>query len=144
LTLPKAGEVKFSAWVRSLVPVEHLQIVCNGVVARELRFGGAHQATHADFSGSLPLAHSGWCLLRGWNEKAQHPVLDAYPYATTSPVYVRVGDETVRSREDAAYFVAWIDRLIAAAEAHPDWNTAAEKQGVLDLLRRGRAVYAGQ
>ena len=45
---------------------------------------------------------------------AQHPILDAYPYATTSPIYVRVGDEAVKSHEDAAYFVAWIDRLIAA------------------------------
>ena len=143
LSLPKAGEVKFSAWLRSMVPVDHLQVVCNGVVVRDLQLG-AGKSAHADFSGTLALGHSGWCLLRSWNAKALHPILDGYPYATTSPVYVRVGDEAVRSREDAAYFVAWIDRLMAGAEAHGDWNTAAEKQKVLELLRRGRAVYARQ
>ncbi len=145
LRIPKAGEVKFSAWLRSLVPVDHLQIVCNGQVMRDLQLSGAgNKSTHADIAGTLPLAHSGWCLLRAWNEKPQHPILDAYPYATTSPVYVRVGEEPVQSREDAAYFVAWIDRLLDAAKAHPDWNTEAEEHGVLDLLTRGRAVYAAQ
>ena len=70
--------------------------------------------------------------------------MDAYPYATTSPVYVRIGDEAVKSKDDAAYFVAWIDRLISAAKTHPDWNNEKEKTSVLDLFQRGRKIYAGQ
>jgi hypothetical protein len=50
----------------------------------------------------------------------------------------------VKSKDDAAYFVAWIDRLINAAKTHPDWNNENEKTSVLDLLQRGRKVYAGQ
>ncbi len=141
VSLPKAGAVKFSVWLRSLVPVEHWEIVCNGVVVKELQTRGG---TKADVTGTLPLSHSGWCLLRAWNDKAQHPVLDAYPYATTSPVYVRVGEEAVRSPEDAGYFVAWIDRLISAAEGFTEWNNTTEKQKVLDVLRKGRGVFAGQ
>ena len=141
LSLPRAREAKFSAWLRSQVPVDHLQIVCNGKVVKDLQTRGG---THADVAGTVPLGHSGWCILRAWNDKPQHPILDAYPYATTSPVYVQVGDEPVNSPEDAGYFVAWIDRLIAAAETHGEWNSAAEKQGVLELLRRGRVVYAAQ
>jgi len=141
LSLPNAGTVKFTAWLRSIVPVDHWQIVCNGAVVKELQPSGG---THADDLGTLSLAHSGWCLLRAWNDKPQHPILDAYPYATTSPIYVRVGDESVKSKEDAAYFIAWIDRLIAAAEAHPDWNNEVEKHNVLDLLQRGRKVYTEQ
>jgi len=146
LQLPKESrEVRFSAWLRSLIPVDHLQVVCNGQVVRDLQLSSVgNKPTHADFTGTLPLVHSGWCLLRAWNEKSQHPILDGYPYATTSPVYARVGEEPVHSREDAAYFVAWIDRLIAAAQAHPDWNTEAEKQKILELLQRGRKVYAEQ
>jgi hypothetical protein len=141
LPLPKAGTVKFSAWLRSIVAVEHWQIVCNGAVVKDLE---TRAGTQADVSGTLPLAHSGWCLLRAWNDKAQYPILDAYPYATTSPVYVRIGDEPVKSKDDAAYFVAWIDRLINAAKTHPDWNNENEKTSVLDLLQRGRKIYAGQ
>ena len=141
LALPHPGTVKFTAWLRSIIPVDHWQIICNGAVAKDLQTLGG---IHADLSGTLQLAHSGWCLLRAWNDKAQHPILDAYPYATTSPVYVRVADEPVKSKDDAAYFVAWIDRLIAAAQSHPDWNNELEKANVLDLLQRARKIYAEQ
>ena len=33
-----------------------------------------------------------------------------------------------------SYFVAWIDQLIAGAEANKDWNTDAEKATVLEQL----------
>ena len=38
LALP-AGEnkVKFTAWLRSFVPVDHLQVICNGDVVRDLK-----------------------------------------------------------------------------------------------------------
>ena len=34
-----AGEnkVKISAWLRSFVPIDHLQVICNGKVARDLK-----------------------------------------------------------------------------------------------------------
>jgi len=90
---------------------------------------------------TIPISRSGWCLLRAWSDKAQHPVLDAYPYATTSPVYVTVAGSQLRSPEDAAYFIAWIDRLIEAAKSNKDWNTEAEKNAVLSLLAYARTIY---
>jgi Tol biopolymer transport system component len=146
LTLPKAGDVKFSVWLRSLVPVDHWQVVCNGKVAWEYQEDSAvpHAFVHSNLSSTLELTQSGWCLARAWSDKPQHPILDAYPYATTSPIYVNVGNEPVKSKDDATYFVAWIDRLIAAAEAHSVWNNETEKRSVLDLLQRGRSVYAQQ
>jgi TolB protein len=141
LQLP-AGEhtVKFKAWMRSIVPVDHLEVICNGQLARELKLSGNRQT--ADAEGTLPLSRSGWCVLRAWSEHAEHPILDIYPYATTSPIYVKVAGSEVRSPEDAAYFVAWIDRLTAAAKANQDWNTSEEKRSVLDLLDRARTMYA--
>jgi TolB protein len=70
-------------------------------------------------------------------------VLDAYPYATTSPVYVTVAGSAEKPAEDAAYFVAWIDRMIKDASSNRDWNTEAEKTSVLDLLNRARGIYVG-
>jgi TolB protein len=140
LRLP-AGEhpVKFSAWMRSIVPVDHLEVICNGQVARELKLNGDRQS--ADIEDNLPISRSGWCLLRAWSDKAEHPVLDAYPYATTSPIYVTVAGSTQKPAEDAAYFVAWIDRLIDAAKGNKDWNTPAEKDAVLNLLDYARKIY---
>jgi TolB protein len=134
-----AGEnkVKFTAWLRSFVPVDHLQIVCNGEVVRDLK--GDREST--DVEDTISISRSGWCLLRAWSEKAEHPVLDAYPYATTSPIYITVAGSPAKPTEDAAYFTTWIDRLIKAANENKDWNTEGEKTSVLNLLSYARTIY---
>ncbi len=140
LSLP-AGEnkVKFTAWLRSFVPIDHLQVICNGEVVRDLKLNGDRET--ADVEDTIPISRSGWCLLRAWSEKAEHPILDMYPYATTSPIYVTVAGSNPKPAEDAAYFVAWIDRMIDAAKSNQDWNTEAEKAAVLETLSSARKVY---
>ncbi len=138
--LAKKQEVKFSAGLTSIVPVDHLQIVCNGKVARELALDSVRTSAHVD--GSIPLEASGWCVLRAFSDKAEYPILDLYPYATTSPVYVSLAGAAVRNAGDAAYFVAWVDRLIAAAGSNTSWNTEAEKASLLGMLREARGKYA--
>jgi len=134
---PGENIVKFSAWLRAFVPVDHLQVICNGQVARDLKVNG----DSADIEDTIPISQSGWCLLRAWSEKAEHPILDLYPYATTSPIYVTVEGSSPSRNQDAAYFIAWIDRLTENAKANQDWNTDAEKNAVLELLGSARKVY---
>ena len=138
--LEKKQEVRFSAEMNSMVPVDHLQIVCNGKVARELAMNSDRSSAHVD--GSIPLDTGGWCVLRAFSDKAEYPILDLYPYATTSPVYVSVAGAPVRNAADAAYFVAWVDRLISAARSNTSWNTEAEKESVLSMLQEARVKYA--
>jgi hypothetical protein len=97
-------------------------------VARALELKGGRDS--GDFTGTIPITQSGWCVLRAWSEKAEHPVLDLYPYVTTSPVYVAVEGSPVSSPEDAAYFVKWIDRVTEAVRQHTGWNSEAEKDAV--------------
>lgn len=139
LKLEKKQEVPFQAALRSIVPVDHLQIVCNGRVVRELELTGKRDA--ADQSGTLPIDGSGWCVLRAFSDQAKYPILDLYPYATTSPVYVSVAGAPLHSPADAAYFVAWMDRLISAARASSMWNTEDEKQKVLTLFETAKQKY---
>jgi TolB protein len=134
------SSVPFTAKLRSIVPVDHLEIVCNGKVAQTLLLEGTRDS--ADASGTIPLNESGWCVLRAWSDKAQYPVMDNYAYATTSPVYVTVAEKRAYSKEDADYFTAWIDRTIEITDQYPDWNSLEEKQGVLKKLQDARAVYA--
>ncbi len=100
------------------------------------------ERTGARVDGSILLGASGWCVLRAFSNKAEYPILDLYPYATTSPVYVSVGGAPVRSAADAAYFVAWVDRLISAARSNTSWNTEAEKESMLTMLGEARKKYA--
>jgi TolB protein len=133
--------VPFTAKMRSIVPVDHLEVVCNGKVVRDLKLSSTRDS--ADVGGTLPLNESGWCVLRAWSEKDEYPVMDKYVYATTSPIYVTVGGERAYSKEDAEYFKAWIDRTIEVTGKYPDWNSAEEKQYVMKKLRDARAVYEG-
>ena len=135
----KEQEIHFSAELFSIVPVDHLQIVCNGKVMRELKLDADRSRAHVD--GSIQIETSGWCVLRAFSDKAEYPILDLYPYATTSPIYVNVPGAPLHSPADAAYFVAWMDRLIAAARSNTSWNTDAEKKMVLDLLEEAKKKY---
>jgi len=56
-------------------------------------------------------------------------------------VYVSVAGAHLRSPADAAYFLAWVDRLIAGARSNANWNTEAEKQGVVGLLEVAKKKY---
>jgi TolB protein len=136
----KKQQVHFSAELFSAVPLDHLQIVCNGNVIQELAMNAERTGAHVD--GSIPIEESGWCVLHAFSDKAEYPILDLYPYATTSPVYVSVAGAAVHNAADAAYFAAWIDRLISAARSNAAWNTEAEKQAVLSMLQAAREKYA--
>jgi len=89
--------VPFTAKLRSIVPVDHLEVVCNGKVTQTLKLEGARDS--ADVSGTIPLQESGWCVLRAWSEKAEYPVMDNYAYATTSPVYVTIGGKRAYAKK---------------------------------------------
>ena len=135
---PQAA-VPFTARLRSIVPVDHFEIVCNGKVVQMLKLEGARDS--ADIRGTLPLQESGWCILRAYSDKDVYPVLDNYAYATTSPIYFTVAGHPHKSPEDAKYFVAWIGRTIEITSQYPDWNSPDEKELVLKRLREARAIY---
>jgi len=136
-----AGRHRIEAGVhlRSIAPVDRLELVSNGVVVASLPLTG--DRTAIDATVPVTVTRSGWYTLRASTDRSRHPILDIYPFATTSPIYVTVGGAAVRSPADARFFVAWIDRVVAAAEAHLGWNTAKEKAGVLALLAEARSVY---
>jgi hypothetical protein len=134
-----SNSVSFTGSLRSLLPVDHLELLCNGQVVKSFALSANRDS--ADISGTIPISQSGWCLLRTWSDESQFPILDYYLYATTSPVYINVGGAPPRSQKDAQYFIAWIDRVMESAEQHPGYNSEAEKQEVLKQLRAARAVY---
>ena len=133
--------VPFTAKLRSIVPVDHLEVVCNGKVVQDLKLDGTRDS--ADVAGTIPIKESGWCLLRAWSEKAEYPVMDKYAYATTSPVYVTVGGKRAYSKTDAEYFQAWIKRTMEITEKYPDWNSVEEKELVMGRLKKAWEIYGG-
>ncbi|HKQ97278.1 MAG TPA: CehA/McbA family metallohydrolase [Candidatus Polarisedimenticolia bacterium] len=128
--------------LRSPVPVDHLEIVQDGKVVATPPL----KADRMSAATTVPVTFekSGWIVLRTWADAPAWPVLDLYPFASTSPVYVEIGGTAASPvPEEGAYFVRWVDRLINATTARTDWNDAAERDETLATLRKARAVYAG-
>lgn len=123
--------------MRSPIPVDHLELVQNGQVIKSFKLTG--DRTRFDWSGDLSLKDGGWMVLRAWSNQPHPWVLDLYPYATTSPIYFDAPPPP--APHDAAYFVAWIDRVIQAAEARGGWNSEEEKADTLSYLNSARDKY---
>ncbi len=130
--------------MRSPVPIDHLELVRNGEVLRSYLLKGDRRSF--DASEEIELGEEpGWLLLRAWNDGADPLVLDLYPYASTNPVYLEATTPqpaiSPRAEADAAYFVAWLDRVIESASAREDWNDDRERKATLAELERARAAY---
>ena len=138
IELAAGRKLSYRAAMRSLAPLDHVEVLYDGrVVARH----GKKDATSADLSGTISVTESGWILLRAWSDDADPLIFDLYPYASTNPIYVSVAGRPAKSPQDAEYFLRWIDRIIASADARQDYNDAQEKNDTMDYLRAGRAVF---
>ncbi|HEY3221215.1 MAG TPA: CehA/McbA family metallohydrolase [Gemmatimonadales bacterium] len=143
INVPRQTRVlKAVVGLRSNVPIDHLEVVGNGRVVATVPLDSGRMTAHDTVL--VPVNGSGWYVLRAYSDHAEMPVLDLYPFASTSPIYVRVGDQPVRSTEDAGFFVRWIERVETATRASTAWNTAAEQAGVLRTLAGARAVFERQ
>jgi TolB protein len=129
----------YEGFLRSVIPVDHLEIVLNGDVIRTIEPGDSR--TSADLTGSVTIDESGWLLLRAWNDGAHPLIFDRYPYATTTPVFVSVGGETPRSSEDAEFYIAWIERIRQSVTAHSDYNNDAEREAILENLANAQQRF---
>ncbi len=140
LTLAAPRRLAARIVLRSNVPIDHLQLIQNGTIAAELAPAGPRTAV--DTTIMVPVDRSGWFLVRAWSDRAIEPVLDLYPFGTTSPVYVTVAGKPVRSAEDAEYFLHWLERLAQAARGHAGWNSEGEKRGVLEHIRLAEEEFS--
>ena len=136
-----AGSHQLSARVsmRSNVPIDHVEIIGNGKVVATIALS-ANRMSATD-TIMIPVTESGWFVLRAYSERATMPVLDLYPFGSTSPIYVQVGDKPVRSAVDASFFVRWIDRITETTRTSTAWNSPAEQAGALRTLAEARAVF---
>jgi Tol biopolymer transport system component len=130
-------ELEVRAILRSNVPVDHLEVVANGKVVSSLAIGAG--GTAVDTTITIPVEQSGWYLLRAWSDRPRLPVLDLYPFASTSPIYVQIADTPIRSRSDAEYFLTWLTRVEERVRTHADWNTTAERDETLRTIAAARA-----
>jgi desulfoferrodoxin (superoxide reductase-like protein) len=70
------------------------------------------------------------------------PFLDSTSLlAGTNAVRVYVGDQKLRDRQSAEYFIRWIDVLRKETEEWLWWRSPHEKEHILDQYEEARRVY---
>ncbi|MCL6740992.1 CehA/McbA family metallohydrolase [Sphingomonas sp. RB56-2] len=139
ISRPAPGKIGYRIALRSPVSVDHLELVHNGKVVKAFALKGDRRSL--DATGELAVDAGGWLLLRAWNDGADPLVLDIYPYATTSPIYLELPSGPPAAPRDAAYFAAWMDRVLADAASRNDYRSESERESTLAYLRKARDHY---
>lgn len=125
--------------VDSIVPLDRFEVVHNGRVIEEIPLTGDRR--HSEFEKEIQVTTSGWYTLEASADNRSHPIEQQRPMATTNPVYVLVGDQPIRNKESADYFVEWIEKLTEMANEHPGWRSDQERDHVLAQFNQAREIY---
>jgi len=127
------GTISIEGTVTSITPLAKVVLYSNGQVLKEMPTGG-------HFALRIPVSQSGWYSL--YAEGPASTYLDAaYAQAATSAIRVYVGDQPIRNRASAEYFIRWIDKLQKMADEWPGWRSEAEKRHVFAQFEEARGVY---
>jgi Tol biopolymer transport system component len=134
---PQKLRVKASA--RSQYPLAKVELIHNGKIAHTLPL--AKNDLSAALDQEFAVTKSGWLALRASGPGHAASVVPAV-YAHSAPIYIDVAGSTVFSRDDALFFLKWIndlDVIIRLRDRIPD---AKLQQQVENQLEQARKVYA--
>ena len=109
-----------------MFPLDTFEIIFNGKVVESIPLDKDNQKS--TFRKRLEVKESGWFTLKAAGTEMRHPIDDSYPVAETSPVYVYVGDKPIRSKEDAEYFIQWIDDITKLWTESSYWRSEAREE----------------
>jgi hypothetical protein len=123
--------------VTSQFPLDRIEIVRDGKVIAAARAAGERLA--AEIEQVVPFERSGWVAVRA-SGPPHRDQPGGSPFGHTGAVYVEVAGRPADASEDAAYFVAWIDRLAADVRRRGRIPTRSRAH-VESQLAAARAVY---
>jgi TolB protein len=127
------GTVTIEARAESIAPLDKVLLYRNGEVFRTLEAG-------KPFREQVNVTASSWFSL--YAEGPPFALLDAeFPQAATNAIRVYVGDQKIRNRASAEYFMRWIDKLRTMADGWLWWRSPKEKDHVFAQLDEARRVY---
>jgi TolB protein len=134
LAAPRSARVKARAEAQT--PIQKLELIQNGRVIATAQASGNKFEIILD--QELLLDRSGWIAARVTGPPANH-LAPGQHQAHTNPVYVELAGSKLDSKTDAAFFLAWIDRLEADLRRRDRMHTG--KSHVELQLKAARDVF---
>ena len=137
--LDGGGEVEMAVKTWSVTPLRKATLHSNGEAWRELPL--SEDRTRVEWAASITVSESRWFTLIVESDPYPDGGSDSFGQAVTNAVRVYIGDQKIRSRKSAEYFLRWIDKLEGRAEDWFGWRSEAEKKHVFAQLEEAREVY---
>jgi TolB protein len=131
--LTAASSVPVRASAASQFPLARVELIFNGNLAAAGTLSPDQSSGKVE--QSVQVAESGWLSFRAFDKNNRQ--------AHTSPIYVEVGRKRTGSRDDARFFLGWIDRLEAKLKERDRLPSAELKAAVEKQLNAARAIYRG-
>jgi len=131
----RAPKVKVHAEALSPRLLDRLEVLFRGKVIKAVTGSQSEGKLVIDFESSFD--ETGWIAARCFE-----PAGRTIRFAHTSPVYIQVGSRVTKAREDARFFIEWIDREIGFYEREQGFREPRHREAMLALFRKARAVYA--
>jgi hypothetical protein len=129
---------KVTAQANAQFPLTRLELIQNGKVIHSAKPNA--EGLVASIETDVEIKSGCWLAVRAIGPgHADHPV--GSQYAHTSPIYFEVAGQGARSKEDAANFLKWIDRLGLAVRLRDRIPSDELKKHVRDQFERARSVY---
>ena len=136
LTPDGPESVRVTAEAIAMTPMDSLQIVVNGRIARTV---AATDRSRIVFDGPVEIPQGGWVTARVLGPHSKY-IGDDYAFAHTGPVYVVRGNRTYVNAEDARFLAQTVDAIWARVE-RSTWRSNAERDRFRSAIDSARAVY---
>ena len=164
IRIPKNGNIKIKAEVWSQFPLDRLEIVANGrvvgevIVEKDMNYAKleieikpsescwiaarAHQFTEGDrdrgvsftqrrdFGGGPTLLNRFYGTLR-----------PETTFAHTSPAYVTVDQQPIHSKDDAEYFVTYLENGMSWLRKSGRFSSEGDRKKALDIFKKGQDLF---
>lgn len=135
---PKGQSLSYTGFLRSHVPVDHVEVIWNGEVVATHSLKGPTKS--ADLKGTIKVKGTGWLLLRAWSDQAHPDLPDLYPYASTNPIYIQSSVRNTQQKAAAEYFLRWVSRIESKIN-ELYFRNDAEKQSVMKDIQSAKSFY---
>jgi hypothetical protein len=127
----RSRRIRIRAEASSLGEMDRLEVIFKGRTMRTIRGSGK---LVADFTADIE--ETGWFAARAF-EKPDRTVR----FAHTSPIYVEVAGDAGIVREDAEFFIDWIDREIAFYRELLGFRAPEHREAMIGMFNSARARY---
>ncbi|MFQ5742297.1 MAG: CehA/McbA family metallohydrolase [Acidobacteriota bacterium] len=133
---PSSLKVHLNAF--SLVPLERIEILVNGVVVDASKPAGDTDHWKVDTQVEAP--GSGWIAARAMGPPHRY-VGDEYPFAQTSPIYFVRDGASYASAEDASFLLRVVEEVWRRVVARNRWSSEMERSNYQAAVEKAEAVY---